>query len=67
MSCAALYHYRHQHAGPKAIIQAIDMHGNITTWELDYTLRSLRITTDMDLKYEHEYMAIVEHPKKFYE
>jgi len=56
--CSALYHYRNQDARPKAIIQAIDNHGNITTWELDYTIRSLKVTTDLNLKYEHEYMAI---------
>jgi len=60
MGCSALYHYRNQGSTPKAIIRAVDNHGNVTTWELDYTLRSLKVTTDLNLEYEHEYMAIYE-------
>lgn len=63
VGCSTLYHYRKRNATPKAIIRAIDNHGNVITWELDYTLRSLKVTTDLDLKYEHEYMAIYENLK----
>jgi len=60
MGCSALYHFRNRDTNPKAIIRAVDNHGNVTTWELDYTLRSLKVTTDIELKYDHEYMAIYE-------
>ena len=62
--CAASWHYRNQNTQPLAIIQATDMHGVIITWELDYTIRSLKVTTDLKLKYEHEYMVDAPHPEK---
>ena len=62
--CAASWHYRNQNTQPLAIIRAIDHNGQIIEWELDYTLRSLKVTTDLKLKYEHEYMVDAPHPEK---
>lgn len=59
ISCVASYHWRHRNDPPQAIIRIIDHHGAIDIYFLK-DIRSLKVITDIDLPYEHEYMPIEE-------